>query len=339
MDRLSQFKKIPFFPSNVAFDVNIFVGVISGQLNRRVGMRCLLNSLYYRFFIGEGENDHLYPDVVVVPVKEGINRFAARANRTLTGSLTSSIKMVYFLRYAAKCKVSHVVRVDDDTFLVPSALYAYIRHMPIKNMYGGVFEFYNYIDILMKSTGNSVHSGSSRYLGLKYFNCTTKINSYCRGPFAFAKGPLLILSSDVVQALSHSSLLENHLIHTQNFVPTNRVDDDVQLGYWLTNFEKLTYIRIMRNAWFDRSPRTIDRKNIISVHRLPWPCRKLISINNGNWRNTVYRSKKVRAPPCRWLHHPSQRIMVLEVKQDSPSDKVSCNIKFSPYVSNDTSCG
>ena len=55
---------------------------------------------------------------------------------------------------------------------------------------------------------------------------------------------LLILSSDVVQALSQSPLLENHLVRTQNFIPTNRVDDDVQLGYWLTNFAEFCRKRI-----------------------------------------------------------------------------------------------
>ena len=93
---------------------------------------------------------------------------------------------------------------------------------------------YNYIPALFKSTAHSFGVGGARTFGKHLHNCTSSavrgssVSSGCVGPFAFAKGPLLLLSRAVARDAARAGSAD--VARAKTFLPASRVDDDVILG-------------------------------------------------------------------------------------------------------------
>lgn len=101
----------------------------------------------------------------------------------------------------------------------------------------------------------------------------------CVGPFAFAKGPLAMLSAPVVRwivaserfakdtawaaALANGTLVRGKAVE--------RVPQDVQMGYWLSAHPTLRYVHLpKKTGWADAFVEVTDLRRLLIAHRVPW---------------------------------------------------------------------
>lgn len=141
----------------------------------------------------------------------------------------------------------------------------------------------------------------------------------CVGPVAFAKGPLILLSAAAVHAAVHSpafarDVARAHAI-TEGRAPafagpgTGRIDDDVQLGYWMSQVPGLHVVSFRRYAaWHDRwKPGVLDRaEQLLAAHKVPWSeYAPLLHRTEGLWSRAVAARTRFRCdgPPCTECAH------------------------------------
>lgn len=271
---------------------SVLVGVISGVFARRQVFRCTWKeaSIGSRarvvFVVGNGAPDRTWSDVLRIRVNEG-KGVAPSLRTTRTGSVTSSVKLWKFLAYACAQQERWVVRTDDDVYMSPVSLTHLISALREPRfgtrVYAGVFEYYNYIPRAMKSTGFGYSVGQSAGWGRKFHNCSVSPASACQGPFGFAKGPLVVLSSPLLQDLRASRRFASHGSAAASRLRSRaraRVDDDVQLGWWISALSNVTYVGLKRDVSMDRpaaANENIDAGVTVVVHKLPWECHRNFS--------------------------------------------------------------
>jgi len=101
----------------------------------------------------------------------------------------------------------------------------------------------------------------------------------CVGPFAFAKGPLVMLSAPVVRWLVASRAFANDVAQAAAIADgmkprgksVERVPQDVQMGYWLSQHPTLRYVALPRKTgWADAFVEVTDLRRLLVGHRIPW---------------------------------------------------------------------
>ena len=101
----------------------------------------------------------------------------------------------------------------------------------------------------------------------------------CVGPFAFAKGPLLLLSMPALRWVLASDGFARDVEQAARLAngtkpygrATERVPQDVQLGYWLSQHPSLRYVSLPRKTgWADAFVEVTDLRRLLVGHRIPW---------------------------------------------------------------------
>ena len=334
--------------SATGIGTTILIGVINGHAERRAPFRCEFAQLLpsrgrLRFVVG---SDHPAraeeTDLLVVPDVPEIIHYhnhnsgsggEGSARRWEgTGSMSSLLKLFFFLEWAARQPEQVIARVDDDVFVSLPALEAHAAALaPFGDyFYAGVFEWYSYIPAFFKSTGHSFGVGGARALGQRLHNCTPSAvrgsspGSACVGPVAFAKGPLLLLSRAVARDAARAGAAD--IARARTFRPTSRVDDDVFLGSLVAAMPRVTYVRLRRkHTWLDRTPAELHPRRLLLAHKMPWECRGSAMVKASaaaGWaRGALYRVACGAEPPCLLCAHAAtQRTCAIQLEAEAEAE-------------------
>lgn len=306
----------------------LLLGLMSGSATRRALIRCTWGQLVDRtsvrmlFVVGEGASDAEADDTLVA---QGVQDKAMI--RGTNQGIKAFLKMVAFLRFAARPMTrpeqwmrhgrQHPPRVvavaDDDVFIQPTALLAYARELLASSdaeaFAAGQFDWYSVFPATLRPVGwDRVMSGALFHAQKRHHNCTTLRHPHhaaagepsdgfrCVGPFAFAKGPLLLLSSPVVEWLVHGAgaaafardaAVASAAASASPTTSTTReerrrrgsppqlvqgaVYDDATLGYWLRAHPSLQLVALPKfvgwaSTWKDVGP----LNKLLVAHRVPW---------------------------------------------------------------------
>ena len=194
-----------------------------------------------------------------------------------SGTISGYMKMVHFLWYAAAQPEPVVALADDDVFIQPRMLVAHARALfdalGTRPFYAGSFEYYSWRTSTLQASGWERRAKAAlEKARAAWRNCTAATPDggandrarvhgpgRCVGPFAFAKGPLVLLSSSAVRwvvategfasdpstalrlargewrstpAGGPSARVESSAGGEPKPGSTARVFQDVQLGFW-----------------------------------------------------------------------------------------------------------
>lgn len=347
----------------------VLLGIMSGSAARRNIARCTwLRSIgtgsHIRTLFVVGEKGHtmrVISDILYVDVAERQRMWKAKeqlainetAPETMTGTFTTYLKQVEFLRYAADQPEPFVARADDDVFISPLMLQAYTAVLAQLNrsVYLGVFEWYSWKTRALSSTGFgfSCKAANSRARA-PWRNCSqvssasSPVLHHCIGPFAFAKGPFLLLSTDAVHRVVHSSTFAQDVQRSRDLVagkvekgfnrPRGRIDDDVHLAYWLSQLPGLYTVRVRRQVWHEQGAHWggASLSYFLASHKFPWPlystmCEELHRAWSGANEVNVQMSCSDE-PPCDSKissHHSTQGTCILEVALGTDSNAPMCD--------------
>ena len=215
-----------------------------------------------------------------------------------------------------------VGRADDDVFISPRMLVTHARLLlgaPGGLVYAGVFEWYSWRTRTLMSTGFGFSAGASRTRRRKWRNCSatgagTNADDPCTGPVAFAKGPLMLLSNKAVRGVVSSPLFGRDVAQAHALCEgrakayvgpgSGRIDDDVQLGYWMSQLVGLHVVTFRRYmAWHDRWKAGVTDMlpRLLLAHKVPWGrFAMIIDRTEMLWRDSPSLAAKVycEGPPC-----------------------------------------
>ena len=296
---------LPSYPPS-----QVLLGVVSVSAGRRAAIRCTwgrrLRTLPARllFVIGQPAHDGhataAHADEVVVPIEEGLlmpsaHRPATRTARGATySSLSAWLKVRHFIGFAATQPEPFVGLADDDVFIEPSMLLAYVTVLRRKfgdaaDVGAGSLEWYSWREDMMVPTGWAHELGYAQHRARQpWRQCsppTTTSNlsntsTGCVGPFPFMKGPLLLLSSSVVRWLHQSetlardaqrvALLAMGTVRAYSGAGSGRIPHDAHLGYLLAQHPSLHLVEVAIPAWCDRWRSVGDLRKLLAAHRVPW---------------------------------------------------------------------
>ena len=272
------------------------------------------------------------------------------AGKICTGSVATYWKLAAFLRYAATQPEPMIGRGDDDVFLSPPMLLAHASLLArlSQPVFAGVFEWYSWRTQTLHSTGFGLSAGAARHGRKKVWrNCTSARKALghdaaqhpvslttprqpdlCVGPLAFAKGPLVMLSSSAVRWLVRSPLFSRDLKRAREMMDgrappyhgpgSGRIDDDVQLGYWMAQLPHLRVVGFRRYmAWHDRWKAGVTGylPRLLQAHKVPWDKqRTLCNQTRAVWSKARRASVSLHcdsSPPCRDCAH-------VQISRDEP---------------------
>ena len=320
----------------------VLIGVLSANPARRRLLRCTwlclsLPSIRTLFVVGRDaqRGGGSGGDVLVVNVSEARARSYQDRNRSsVTGSWTAYFKLVAFLRHAATQPEPLAVRADDDVFVSPRMLHAYAKwvldHLEPtrRRLFGGVFEWHSWRPRSLLATGFGYSWTMAETNARKAWrNCSTALlgvddgarRDTCQGAFPFAKGPFLLLSRAAILWLLASVRFERDVGRAMTLSQARlaaraaaagaprrglRVDDDIQLGYWMSHAPSLTYVRLRRSVVSQSIGRSIQPEAaLLAAHKLAWqsyaPLGTLVQRAWSAARQRVrVRSVCVDEPPC-----------------------------------------
>ena len=167
----------------------------------------------------------------------------------------------------------------------------------------------------------------------------------CVGPVAFAKGPLVLLSAAAVRAAVGSPLFTRDVTRANAMAEgrapvfagpgSGRIDDDVQLGYWMSQVPGLRVVTFRRYyAWHDRWKPGVLREadRLLVAHKTPWSeYAPLLHRTEGLWRASAAARVRIgcNGPPCtEYAHLESQLACAVDVVllpgPDSPQPPAPC---------------
>jgi len=298
--------------------------------------------------VGHGRPLEDSADLLVVNVTEGERMRSdtdprnCPAGKICTGSVATYWKLAAFLRYAATQPEPMIGRGDDDVFLSPPMLLAHASLLArlSQPVFAGVFEWYSWRTQTLHSTGFGLSAGAARHGRKKVWrNCTSARKALghdaaqhpvslttprqpdlCVGPLAFAKGPLVMLSSSAVRWLVRSPLFSRDLKRAREMMDgrappyhgpgSGRIDDDVQLGYWMAQLPHLRVVGFRRYmAWHDRWKAGVTGylPRLLQAHKVPWDKqRTLCNQTRAVWSKARRASVSLHcdsSPPCRDCAH------------------------------------
>ena len=344
----------------------MLLGIMSGNEGRRRVMRCawgrspeLARHMRVLFVVGtprplqrEWELSQTDAMELRVNVSEGLRVWRApqadaRKHQSFTGTFSTYFKQVTFLRFAALQPEPLIGRADDDVFISPHTLLAYamvLRHMP-HPIYGGVFEWISWRAPRLEATGFSYGLAEARGRAkAPHRNCSreefhAESDAYdhaCEGPFAYAKGPLLMMNQRALQWLVRAKIFQRDLRRAWDMVegraPTRkgRIDDDINLGYWMARMPELRLLRLRRVVWKDTWRDGADAAMLLAAHKMPWELHgEAHNITSAMWETSTTANVAALcrddAPPCTSCSHArSQRVCILEVGVETNLQASEC---------------
>ena len=323
----------------------VLLGVLSGSSARQRLLRCTwMRSVGFGvrivFVVGRDAKPIVAAgggvEVLVANVSEARHRsYLDRARASVTGSFTAYFKLVAFLQYAAAQPEPFVVRADDDVFLSPRMLHVYAswvqRKMSTGLVYGGVFEWYSWRTATQLATcyGYAWAIAEAR-ARQPWRNCSATLFAVgddgagrCQGPIPFAKGPFVLLSRSAVEWLVRSPRFERDVRRARALSELSgaeadrrghRVDDDVQLGYWMAHAPGLTYLRLRRQVAGAGGGDT----NLLATHKAPWEIyAPLAGVVDFSWRSAAeveVRSACEESAPCSTCAVSGARTCIVEAR-------------------------
>ena len=185
--------------------------------------------------------------------------------------------------------------------------------------HSGVFEWYSWRTRTLMSTGFGLSAGASRTRRRKWRNCSatgagTNPADPCTGPVPFAKGPLVLYSLKAVRGIVSSPLFTRDVEQAHALCEgrakayvgpgSGRIDDDVQLGYWMSQLPGLHVITFRRfMAWHDRWKMGVTDMlpRLLLAHKVPW-ARFGVLLNRTEllWQQSRKALTRVQCegPPC-----------------------------------------
>ncbi len=327
------FKRRPPLQSyvpNALEGVKTLFGVISGSVSRRNFLRSWFSAIPQGarliFVVSSLTRNAEKKDLLRVNVSEFRGIIRHSASGTPSGTLTVLFKLIALLHHFERSAEDWLIRMDDDVVvnLQRSVRFASeLRHHPL--VYAGVFEWYNMLPTL-RATGHAYGVEGSRGAGKFRFNCSASyISSRCVGPFAFAKGPWVLLSKAAVRKVLDSEIY--HVTHgtadrTQKV--QHRIHDDALLGMWLSLVPNLTYVRVPRKTvWYDRSPPVFRAGHVLVGHKAKQVCSE-DALRHVEAKHPVRSYRCIEEPPCRLcLHRSTQRSCTLDLRANI-TDLVRC---------------
>lgn len=284
--------------------------------------------------------------VRVWKAKEG-TRQALRQHQSFTGTFSTYFKQAAFLRFAATQPEPLIARADDDAFISPHMLVAY-AHLLSKlqqPIYGGVFEWISWRAAKLEATGFSYGLSEARGRAkAPHRNCSRSVpdadsaayDHACLGPFAYAKGPLLLMNQRSLGWLVRAPIFHRDLSRAQDMAsgraPTRkgRIDDDINLGYWMVRMPGLRVVRLRRVVWKDTWRDGADPAMLLSAHKLPWSLHaEMFNTTLAMWRSAaaaqVSALCRTNVPPCNSCSHArSQRACVVEIGLETTEPSPAC---------------
>ena len=335
-------------------DPLLLLGIMSGNSARRRMLRChwlraprrILARMRVRFVVGlthvtlrsEWEEE---PESweLRVNVSEGVRlwrRPDLRRHQAFTGTFSTYFKQAAFLRFAATQPEPMVGRADDDAFISPHMLLAYatlLNRMPYA-AYAGVFEWISWRPLRLEATGFSYGLAEARGRAkAPHRNCSRQApaadssayGSACMGPFGYAKGPLLLVNAQALQWLVRAPVFLRDLQRAKDMaegrLPTRkgRIDDDINVGFWMAHMPNLRVVRLRRVVWKDTWRGGADVTKILAAHKAPWVHHdELHNVTSSIWQSAATLGVDAfcnsDVPPCKsCAHAPSQRPCLLEV--------------------------
>jgi hypothetical protein len=102
-----------------------------------------------------------------------------------------------------------------------------------------------------------------------------------------------------------------------------RIDDDINLGFWMVRMPGLRVVRLRRVVWKDTWRDGADAAMLLAAHKLPWTLHRVVyNATSTMWRAAaaanVVALCRTAAPPCTSCSHArSQRACILEVGLES----------------------
>lgn len=297
----------------------VLLGVINGQSSRRHIIRRAftgLHALRVLFVVTEQCREVADDLLRVSGIRERVGVVQWKPGETPSGTRTSVQKTIAFLEYAAAQRTSRwVARMDDDVFVHPTLIGRYTSLIPDERAIVGVYEWYNVVQASLVATGHGYGARGSRGFGRALHNCSPTPNSDCVGPVAFAKGPLVLMTTVTARAaIGTSEFARTKKIVNGAYNPRKRIHDDVLMGWWVSRVPNVTYVRIPRKrVWLDRTPDSIDLTTTICAHKMHMNRveRAIKAAAAVPVANRVF-AKCLDSPPCRdCVHDSSQRTCFL----------------------------
>ena len=344
----------------------LLLGIMSGNEARRRMLHChwsrvpaqIHERMRVRFVVGVDPSRSLVQTEwidepqswrLIVNVSEGKRLWTRpdiRRHQSFTGTFSTYFKQAIFLRFAAAQPEPLVARADDDAFISPHMLFAYskvLRRMP-HAIYAGVFEWISWRTERLEATGFSYGLAEARGRAkAPHRNCSritpppssAAYEFACVGPIGYAKGPLLIMNNQALQWLLQAPVFARDFKRATDMaegrLPTRkgRIDDDINLGFWMSRMPQLRLIRIRRVVWKDTWRNGADVTNVLAAHKAPWAHHdELYNTTAALWATTkgvsVDAFCKPNSPPCRsCAHAQTQRACLLEVSLDAANGQVA----------------
>ena len=349
----------------------LLLGIMSGHEARRCVLRSTWNGarevqdqLRVLFVVGSsGPLSHEWeleratdgPGLLRINISERMrvwkappgSKQALRQHQSFTGTFTTYFKQAAFLRFAATQPEPLVGRADDDTFISPHMLLAYaqlLSKVP-HPLYGGVFEWISWRAARLEATGFSYGLSEARGRAkAPHRNCSRAVpdavsDAYdvaCLGPFAYAKGPLLVMNQGAIGWLGQAKVFHRDLRRAramaEGLAPTRkgRIDDDINLGFWMVRMPGLRVLRFRRVVWKDTWRDGAEPALLLAAHKLPWSLHaEVANITRAMWASApaaqVSALCRADKPPCTSCSHArSQRACVMEIGLETTMTSPRC---------------
>ena len=153
---------------------------------------------------------------------------------------------------------------------------------------------------------------------------------------ADAKGPLLFMNQLSLKWLIQAPVFHRDLRRAYDMAEgraatrKGRIDDDINLGYWMVRMPNLRVVRFRRVVWKDTWRDGADPALVLSAHKLPWSMHaEMYNSTLALWRSAaaaqVSAICRAAVPPCNSCSHArSQRACVVEVGLETTETSPAC---------------
>tara|TARA_B100000683_G_scaffold67049_2_gene65833 strand:+ start:5824 stop:6903 length:1080 start_codon:yes stop_codon:yes gene_type:complete len=279
--------------------------------------------------------------LLVTDEDEVVTASHMRRHSTINSRIGTWRKLASFMRFAAAAPEPYVARADDDVFVSLPLLIQYAHRMSVLGLarvYAGVFEWFNFRESSLEAVGFGYNYGTSVHTGKRH-GCRADAPPHeCSGPYPFAKGPLLLMSAALVRDMVSSAPFRTYAAASGGVV-----HDDVVLGVSVAKRPSVTYLRIRRNAWHDRTQRTYDSARLLAAHKIPWDCVARVAATlppsgaprgaprgaPGGPSRAAYSRHACR--PMRLPNLANASLCVLESRWNLTPTPVRCEGRFRPF--------
>lgn len=243
-------------------------------------------------------------------------RSVRRSGGATYSSLSSFLKTRQFFRYASRATEPLVAIADDDVFIQPNMLIAHATLLrdalmnaatgEVAPFVAGALEWYSWREATLVATGWERTAKGAHEKGIvSWRNCTPTggdaplslatsarakralshrplpLHDRCFGPFPFAKGPLVLLSTPVARWLDSSDLVSRDVqraaalaagrLPAYRGTGSGRIPQDVSLGFWLAHHPTLRVVDLQPfTTWCDKWKFVGDLRQLLIAHRVPW---------------------------------------------------------------------